>query len=78
MIIMASDGLWDRIENKECLRIAKECVEEGIDATEFASRTCSKLLTEAMAKGSSDNISVIVVGLPALDSFLDPKKPQPI
>ena len=43
-IIMGSDGLWDRIENKECLRIAKECVEEGLDATEFCSRTCSRLL----------------------------------
>lgn len=74
---MGSDGLWDRIENKECLKIARECLEEGISAEEFSARACDKLLKEAMRQGSTDNISVIVVGLPGLENFLDPERVQP-
>lgn len=31
-----------------------------------------------MSHGSTDNISVIVIGLPGLENFLDPEKPQPV
>ncbi|KAK4860463.1 hypothetical protein QYF36_024327 [Acer negundo] len=52
-LIIASDGLWNVISNKDAVAIAQE----ETDA-EAASR---KLIKEAYARGSSDNITCVVV-----------------
>ncbi|CBI19933.3 hypothetical protein VitviT2T_027942 [Vitis vinifera] len=52
-IIIASDGLWNVLSNKEAVAI----VQDIMDA-EAASR---KLIHEAYARGSSDNITCVVV-----------------
>ncbi|TXG53079.1 hypothetical protein EZV62_022248 [Acer yangbiense] len=52
-LIIASDGLWNVISNKDAVTIAQE----ETDA-EAASR---KLIKEAYARGSSDNITCVVV-----------------
>lgn len=53
---MASDGLWDVISNEDVASIIKDTVKEPA--------MCSKrLATEAAARGSGDNITVIVVFL---------------
>ncbi|XP_071923365.1 probable protein phosphatase 2C 11 isoform X2 [Coffea arabica] len=52
-IIIASDGLWNVLSNKDAVAI----VQDTTDA-EAASR---KLIEEAYARGSSDNITCIVV-----------------
>lgn len=69
-LILASDGLWDVVTNqvackvvKKCLdgkmrRISKEVVKEG-----RTSEAAAVLAELAMARGSKDNISVIVVEL---------------
>ncbi|RWW64122.1 hypothetical protein BHE74_00028678 [Ensete ventricosum] len=55
-LVMASDGLWDVISNEEVVSIIKDTVKEP--------SMCSKrLATEAAARGSKDNITVIVVFL---------------
>ncbi|XP_006645973.2 protein kinase and PP2C-like domain-containing protein [Oryza brachyantha] len=55
-LVMASDGLWDVMSNEDVLSIIKETVKEP--------GMCSKrLATEAAARGSKDNITVIVVFL---------------
>lgn len=69
---MASDGLWDRIDNKEALKIVREGVAEGTSPTDFAKKGATTLLKEAMIRGSTDNISIVIVGLPELPQFLNP------
>ncbi|KAM3330650.1 hypothetical protein ACQJBY_027053 [Aegilops geniculata] len=55
-LVMASDGLWDVVGNEDVLSIIKDTVKEP--------GMCSKrLATEASARGSKDNITVIVVFL---------------
>ncbi|XP_038718734.1 protein kinase and PP2C-like domain-containing protein isoform X2 [Tripterygium wilfordii] len=55
-LVMASDGLWDVVSNAEVVSIIKDTVKEP--------GMCSKrLATEAAARGSKDNITVIVVFL---------------
>ena len=54
--IIASDGLWDAVDNKDAITIAKKALElNGIsnDAAEA-------LKNEAIKRGSGDNITVIV------------------
>ncbi|KAL8459416.1 hypothetical protein ACS0TY_036779 [Phlomoides rotata] len=52
-LIIASDGLWNVLSNKDAVNIVQD-----IPDAEAASR---KLVEEAFAKGSSDNITCIVV-----------------
>lgn len=53
---MASDGLWDVIKNSDVVNIIRDTVKEP--------GMCSKrLATEAVERGSNDNITVIVVFL---------------
>ncbi|GER52558.1 protein kinase [Striga asiatica] len=55
-IVMASDGLWDVLSNNDVMKIIKDTVKEA--------GMCSKrLATEAVERGSKDNITVIVIFL---------------
>lgn len=55
-MVMASDGLWDVISNEDVVSIIRDTVKEPA--------MCSKrLATEAAARGSGDNITVVVVFL---------------
>ncbi|CAH8385607.1 unnamed protein product [Eruca vesicaria subsp. sativa] len=52
-LILASDGLWDVFSNEEAVAVVKE-VEEPEESTK-------KLVGEAIKRGSSDNITCVVV-----------------
>ncbi|XP_042494997.1 probable protein phosphatase 2C 11 [Macadamia integrifolia] len=52
-LIIASDGLWNVVSNTDAVAIVR-----GISDAEAASR---KLIEEAYARGSSDNITCVVV-----------------
>ncbi|KAK9725968.1 hypothetical protein RND81_05G180600 [Saponaria officinalis] len=55
-LVMASDGLWDVMSNEEVVSIVRDTVKEP--------NLCSKrLATEAVQRGSKDNITVILVFL---------------
>ncbi|CAK0781962.1 hypothetical protein CVIRNUC_005517 [Coccomyxa viridis] len=55
-VIVASDGLWDCISNEEAVNIVHDTVKEPA--------MCAKrLATEALTRGSSDNITVVVAFL---------------
>ncbi|KAI5396959.1 protein kinase and PP2C-like domain-containing protein isoform X1 [Lathyrus oleraceus] len=55
-LVMASDGLWDVMSSLDVINIIKDTVKEA--------GMCSKrLATEAVERGSKDNITVIVVFL---------------
>ncbi|KAH7293123.1 hypothetical protein KP509_28G012900 [Ceratopteris richardii] len=58
-LILASDGLWDVISNRDACLIARRCLAAKKDA-QFAA---TALVQEAHEKGSSDNISVVVIDL---------------
>ncbi|KAK9831289.1 hypothetical protein WJX74_010677 [Apatococcus lobatus] len=52
-IIMASDGLWDVIENQEAVDFVRDVKD--------AEKAARKLTDEAYCRGSNDNISCVVV-----------------
>ena len=60
-IVMACDGLWDVIENNELYKLLKEYQTKKI--VNYA----SKLATEALERGSTDNISIIILELDNID-----------
>lgn len=57
-LILACDGVWDEVDDQEAVDVIKE-----IEDPQEASR---KLLRTARKKGSTDNISIIVVNLSQL------------
>ncbi|ESQ48903.1 hypothetical protein EUTSA_v10020827mg [Eutrema salsugineum] len=71
-LILASDGLWDVVPNETACGVARMCLQgaaaaEGGDDSDSAHNACSDaalLLTKlALARQSSDNVSVVVVDL---------------
>lgn len=56
-VILACDGLWDFVDEASAVRLAQECFDRGFDSNEVA----QALVQEALAKKSTDNISVMVV-----------------
>lgn len=57
-LVLASDGLWDVLDAEEVAPLL-ETVPRGADAGEMA----QALRDEAFARGSADNISVVVLCL---------------
>ncbi|XP_021278898.1 probable protein phosphatase 2C 25 [Herrania umbratica] len=60
-LILASDGLWDKVSNQEAVDIARpSCVGINKQNPLFA---CKKLVDLSVSRGSSDDISVILIQL---------------
>ncbi|KAF7132420.1 hypothetical protein RHSIM_Rhsim09G0178300 [Rhododendron simsii] len=60
-LILASDGLWDKVSNQEAVDVVRHsCI--GIDNLEPFS-TCKKLVDLSVTRGSIDDISVMVIEL---------------
>nr|BAK05256.1 predicted protein [Hordeum vulgare subsp. vulgare] len=74
-LILASDGLWDVVSNDVACKIARNCL-SGRAASKYpesvsgstAADAAALLVELAMARGSKDNISVVVVELRRLKS----------
>lgn len=74
-LILASDGLWDVISNQVACEVSRKCLAissrkkpetspSGCPAIESPAANTAALLTKlALSRGSSDNISVVVVDL---------------
>ncbi|XWS16198.1 hypothetical protein CRYUN_Cryun34aG0064600 [Craigia yunnanensis] len=86
-LILASDGLWDVISNEEACEVARRrillwhkkngvpsLVERGKGIDPAACAAAEYLSMLAIQKGSSDNISVIVVDLKAQRKFKSKSK----
>lgn len=59
-IILASDGLWDVIDNQEAVELAWQVIQGNDNGTAY--QDAAEVLTqEAFVRGSSDNIGVCVV-----------------
>ncbi|KAI3845445.1 hypothetical protein MKX03_010178 [Papaver bracteatum] len=73
-LILASDGLWDVMSNKMACQIARKCLEGKVArlSSSLLDHTCNAafaavvLAEVAMARGSKDNISVVIVELKKL------------
>ncbi|CAK9164189.1 unnamed protein product [Ilex paraguariensis] len=60
-LILASDGLWDKVTNQEAVDITRAmCL--GIDKPEPLS-ACKKLVDLSVSRGSADDISVMLIQL---------------
>ncbi|XP_030453677.1 probable protein phosphatase 2C 8 [Syzygium oleosum] len=70
-LILASDGLWDVVSNEFACQVVRQCLagrmrrrtREGDAIKNRAAEAAAMLAELAMARGSKDNISVIVVEL---------------
>lgn len=56
LLVLACDGLWDVIQDQEAIDLALSFTGDKGDTAQF-------LVEEAMRRGSSDNISVVVAWL---------------
>ncbi|KAI9109097.1 hypothetical protein K1719_019720 [Acacia pycnantha] len=62
LLILASDGLWDKVSNQEAVDIARSfCVES--DKPQPLLLACKKLVDLSASRGSFDDISVMVIKL---------------
>ncbi|TYH41112.1 hypothetical protein ES332_D12G294200v1 [Gossypium tomentosum] len=71
-LILASDGLWDVVSNKVACQVVRKCLNSRVrresiaivDGNRNRAAGAAAVLVElAMARGSKDNISVIVIEL---------------
>lgn len=74
-VVVASDGLWDVVSNSFVCEVVKSClqghmrrynsdnVREDLTIKGYAAEAAAILAELAIAKGSKDNISVIVIQL---------------
>lgn len=71
---MGSDGIWDKFDNTEVVEVMKSVYEKEEDKERWHSRGAGLLLLESMARGSTDNVSLIVVGLNDPSVAREPRK----
>lgn len=76
-LILASDGLWGVISNEVACLVVRRCLDGKmkrasleVDKENRAAEAAAVLAELAMARGSKDNISVIVVELRKPKGFL--------
>jgi len=61
-IILASDGLWDVMRNKEAVDLAWQVIKKNTSGTAYQ-EAAAVLTQEAYVRGSSDNIGVCVLAI---------------
>ena len=68
-ILLASDGLWDVFPPQEAVNFVRAAVQEGAQGWGSGGRAvdldavCERLVAAALARGTVDNVSVIVVAI---------------
>ncbi|KAL4188688.1 hypothetical protein AMTRI_Chr08g161680 [Amborella trichopoda] len=77
-LILASDGLWDVVSNEVACEIARRCLQRapengasssGVNGSDPACSVAAALLTKlALARQSTDNVSVVVIDLKSAHS----------
>lgn len=58
-LIIASDGLWDKVSNKDAVSLVRKLLDEGIDQQQIVNR----LIQKAIDLGSNDDITIMIVDL---------------
>eukprot|EP00545_Synedropsis_sp_CCMP1620_P006867 CAMPEP_0119005850 /NCGR_PEP_ID=MMETSP1176-20130426/1960_1 /TAXON_ID=265551 /ORGANISM="Synedropsis recta cf, Strain CCMP1620" /LENGTH=713 /DNA_ID=CAMNT_0006957703 /DNA_START=60 /DNA_END=2201 /DNA_ORIENTATION=- len=64
-LVLACDGIWDVMSNEEVGDFVVKAVDKGVtgDEADLLPKVGDLLLDECLAKGSKDNLSVVVVAL---------------
>ena len=65
-LVLACDGVWDVMTNQECSNF----VHQALKSTSDLSELCSKLLFRCLEKGSTDNMSCIIILFEGGDSSI--------
>ena len=73
-ILLGSDGIWDKLDNTEIVELSKSTYEERNQDEDWYGKVSEEVLFEAMNRGSTDNISVVMVGLNDPAVMKEPKK----
>ncbi|CAN6295460.1 unnamed protein product [Urochloa humidicola] len=60
-LILASDGLWDKIDNQEAVDLARPLCVNNDKASRMAA--CRMLTETSISRGSTDDISVVIIQL---------------
>ncbi|CAL4922186.1 unnamed protein product [Urochloa decumbens] len=60
-LILASDGLWDKIDNQEAVDLARPLCINNDKASRMAA--CRMLTETSISRGSTDDISVVIIQL---------------
>ncbi|MCL7028525.1 hypothetical protein MKW94_025888 [Papaver nudicaule] len=60
-LLLASDGLWDKVTNQEAVDMARPFCVDTMKATPLSA--CKKLAELAISRGSVDDISVMIIQL---------------
>ena len=63
MLIMASDGVWDYFDNEEVMEISEFVHKGEKNPEQKLMKTAGIILEEAINRGSTDNLSVLVIEL---------------
>ncbi len=71
-IILACDGIWDVLNNKECVDILQQYFEKGYSLE----KACEMLIDECLERGSRDNMSACIVALPGAPATIGTWKPD--
>merc|ERR1712166_679411 len=61
-LILACDGIWDVMSNDECSAYVRSKMSEGYHDLDYI---CEALIDTCLEKGSRDNMSAVIVSLPA-------------
>lgn len=64
-LILASDGLWDKVDDQEAVDVARQSNSRQLSAA------CRRLVELAASRGSTDDISVLVVPMHRFSAMLD-------
>ncbi|TQD93287.1 hypothetical protein C1H46_021109 [Malus baccata] len=70
-LVIASDGIWDVVSNEHACQVVRRCLDadkkrrssEGMSGSNAAADAAALLAQLALARGSKDNITVIVIEL---------------
>jgi protein phosphatase 2C family protein 2/3 len=72
-IVLASDGIWEVIDNNQTIRIVREQLKASGDCTQAAEH----LINSALARGAEDNLTVAIISFNDKLKFKDTKSQRP-
>jgi hypothetical protein len=60
-IVLACDGVWDRLTNRDCAALVRSCIDEG---ESDVGMLCEEIIDTALEMDSRDNMTAAVVMFP--------------
>ena len=75
VVVLASDGVWDRVEDQKVMQIVKAIFDEhrskqSADVHQIVKEMSVAIVRSAYDLASNDNLTCIVVALPSFNTLL--------